>query len=132
MLREKIFHNEKVVMEPLVYQQEQDSDGLHIPETRTHIQHVLHAVHGLTLLRKVLQHRAGQAVLDLLRTLALPDPEPVEVAASYSHAFCALAEAANDDATPPLGDAWQAYLAGRLLDDCNPWSEQVERVGDTR
>src|SRR5258707_6429048 len=115
-------------MEPLVYQQDQNSDDVRIPAIRIQLQNALQATYGLTLLRHVLQESTGQAVLDLLHTLADSNPEPVAVAQAYSHAFHALAEGANDEVMPALADAWQAYLAGRLIDDRNPWSEQVERL----
>lgn len=119
-------------MEPLLYTQEQPTNGSHALNMREPLQAALHAVHGLTLLRDVLQDRAASAFLDLLRVLATPDPDPSTLATSYSHVFRALAEIANDEALPRLADAWQAYLATRLIDDRNPWSQQVERVGSAR
>jgi uncharacterized protein len=119
-------------MEPLVYEQKEHSGSLHLPEMRTSIKTALQALDGLTLLRHVFLEPAGQAVLDLLRVLVVPDPDPLVVATSYSHAFYTLAACANDDATVHLNDAWQAYLVSRLIDDRNPWSEQVERVGRAR
>src|SRR5690348_4832701 len=93
---------------------------------------VLQATSGLTLLRGVLRESAGEAVLRLLATLATPSPDAMALAASYSHAFQELAALANEEARPRLVDAWQAFLAARLIDDRNPWSEQVERVGLAR
>ncbi len=116
-------------MEPLLYTQEQPTNGLHTLNTREALQA---ALHGLTLLRDVLQDRAASAFLDLLRALATPDPDPNTLATSYSHVFRVLAEIANDEALPRLADAWQAYLVTRLIDDRNPWSQQVERVGSAR
>lgn len=119
-------------MEPLAYKQEESYNGLRTTATHPPLQTTLHTVHGLTLLRDVVQTNAGEAVLELLHTLSLSKPEPAMLAAAYSNAFRELALIANEDATPRLADAWQAYLAARLIDDRNPWSEQVERVGPAR
>jgi len=119
-------------MEPLVYEQKEQSGSWHLPEVRTSIKTALQTLDGLTLLRNVFLEPAGQAVLDLLRVLVVSDPDPLVVATSYSHAFYTLAACANDDATVHLSDAWQAYLVSRMIDDRNPWSEQVERVGRAR
>lgn len=119
-------------MEPLVYEQEQQKDGLPVLETRLRIRRVLEAAHGLTLLRAVVQDEASAAVLLLLHELAAPQPDAMQIAASYSQAYCALAQLANEGTTPRLADAWQAVLAARLIDDRNPWSAQVERVGVAR
>ena len=124
---------EKGVMESLVYEQGQNRDSSSVVRAaRLQIQHALDAVHGLTLLRGVLQDDASAAVLQLLRALVQPQPDAATIAASYSHAFHTLAEMANEDTTPQLTDAWQAVLAARLIEDRNPWSVQVERVGSTR
>lgn len=123
---------EKDIMEPLVYAQEQNNDGLSPSTVHTRIQHALRAVHGLTLLRAVLQESTGETVLHLLRALSAPEADAATVALAYSQAFRALASFASEDATPRLADAWQAYLAARLIDDRNPWSEQVECVGGAR
>src|SRR5258708_5781827 len=103
-------------MEPLVQQQERNNGNLPAP-------------YGLTLFNNVLQDQTGEVFLKLLQALACAQPDPALIAASYSHAFHELAAMANEEATPRLADAWQAYLAARLIDDRNPWSEQVERVG---
>ena len=119
-------------MEPLVYEQEQNGNGVPVRVLRLQLQSALHAVHGLTLLAAVLRDDTSVAVLRLLRALAEQQPDAVTVATAYSHAFNQLASQANDEATPGLADAWQAVLLGHLLDDRNPWSTQVERVGSTR
>jgi hypothetical protein len=119
-------------MEPLVYEQEQNRDGSSARATRFPVQDALDAVQGLTLLRGVLQDDTSAAVLQLLRALAEPQPDAATIAAAYSHAFCELAKLANEGTTPQLADAWQAALAARLIDDRNPWSAQVERVGSAR
>lgn len=119
-------------MEPLVYEQAQNRDGLPVRATRLHIQSALHATAGLTLLHAVVQDSASAAVLQLLQALAQPQPDAAQIASSYSRAFSQLAELANEGTTPRLSDAWQAALVARLIDDRNPWSVQVERVGSAR
>lgn len=119
-------------MEPLVHEQEQNNNGLPAPTTRLRIQSALHAVQGLTLLRQVLLDNASETVLGLLRALSELQPDPAAIATSYSQAFRELAARVNEEATLRLADAWQANLVTRLIDDRNPWSEQVERVGSLR
>lgn len=119
-------------MEPLVYDEEQNRDGLPVRATRERIQLALDALHGLTLLRSVMQTNAIVAVLQLLQALARSQPEAGYIAACYSEAYSGLAELANEGTTPRLADAWQAALVARLIDDRNPWSTQVERVGSAR
>lgn len=119
-------------MESLIEEQKQNRDGLPVLAVCAHIRETLHAVHGLTLLREVLQGSAGVAVLQLLQELAKPQPNAAAVASSYSHAFSELAKEANEDTAVELADAWQATLAARLIADRNPWSAQVERVGSAR
>ena len=119
-------------MEPLIYVQEQSKDGLPVLALRLHIQSALHAVQGLALLRAVLSDRASVAVLQLLQTLAVAQPDAATVASSYSQALGELADLANEGTTPRLADAWQAALVARLISDRNPWSAQVEHVGRAR
>ncbi len=119
-------------MEPLVQKQEQSHNGTHASGVHAEIQGALDGARGLSLLRNVLQGSTGHAVLNLLQTLVAAEPEPAAVALCYSQAFSELATTANEDATPQLADAWQAYLIARLIDDRNPWSAQVERVGSAR
>ncbi len=90
------------------------------------------ASYGLTLLHGVLAGEAGQAVMALLQELSSPLPQSTSLARAYSRAFRELAAAANVERFPHLPDAWQAYLLARLIDDCNPWSAQVERLGRER
>lgn len=119
-------------MESLTHQREQDNHHARPALLPEQFQLALHASYGLTILRNVLQEQAGEAILHLLTALVSPSPGVEEIATSYSHAFHVLAELANEEATPRLTDAWQAFLASRLIDDRNPWSEQVERVGVAR
>jgi predicted AAA+ superfamily ATPase len=128
----KTWREYQVNMEPLVDEQEQSNNGLQAPTTREQLHMTLQAVQGLGLLRAVLRDKAGEAVLELLQALSLSHGDATAVVTSYSRAFYELAAMANEEATPRLADAWQAYLAARLIDDRNPWSEQVERVGPAR
>ena len=48
------------------------------------------SVPGLTLRHEVLKDDAGQAVLDLLTSLAVQKPQPEKVAIAYTRAFRAL------------------------------------------
>lgn len=119
-------------MESLVHEQEQNQDGLPARATRLRIQNTLHALHGLTLLRGVLQNNTSNVILQLLRVLAEPRSTVESLAGAYGHAFATLAARVNEETVPRLADAWQAVLAAHLIDDRNPWSEQVERVGRAR
>jgi predicted AAA+ superfamily ATPase len=115
-------------MKPLTDQAAQNHNALAAGQVLIALQ----ASQGLILFKDALQDRAGRAFLSLLQALSGPQPDPNVLASSYSLAFCALARVANEDATPRLADAWQAFLVARLIDDRNPWSEQVERVGPAR
>lgn len=92
-----------------------------------YVRPALHALHGLTLLRGVLDDSTGRAVLRLLTALADPETKPATAATMYSNALCELVAAVNREGVPALPDAWQAYLVTRLIDDDNPWSAQIER-----
>jgi predicted AAA+ superfamily ATPase len=94
-----------------------------IEEVRT----VLQALHGLTILRGVLQDDAAQTMLHFLTALSASEPDPEQVARLYSQTFVALAEAVNRDEVLSLEDAWQAYLVARLLDADNLWTSLIER-----
>ncbi len=95
-----------------------------------YIKTALEALHGLTLLRGVIDDDTAQMVLHLLDALSTEDTDSSTIARAYSKAFNALAQEANAEETV-LGfdDAWQAYLLTRLIDDINPWSLQAERSG---
>ncbi|GAC1392748.1 MAG: ATP-binding protein [Ktedonobacteraceae bacterium] len=87
----------------------------------------LEAVHGLTILRGVLDNTVGQAVLTLFRELTASEPNALAIAHAYSNAFLALAQAANTEVLlPSIPDAWQAYLISYIVDDVNAWSKQAE------
>lgn len=96
------------------------------------VQIALQTSQGLVLLKNTLRDNVGRAFASLLQALSSPQPDPPVLASSYSHAFRELACVVNEDATPCLADAWQAFLVARLIDDRNPWSEQVERFGPAR
>ncbi len=99
---------------------------------RGEIEQTLDALHGLSLLQGVLQDSTARLLLDLLQELIAPQVDAVKLAHLYSQVFYELAELAGSETLPHLPDAWQAYLVGRLIDDRNPWSTQVERAGATR
>ncbi|GHO84881.1 ATP-binding protein [Dictyobacter formicarum] len=88
-----------------------------------------HGVYGITLLRGVLAHEAGQAVMHLLQELQAAEPDPVATAEAYSVAFYQLLATLHHDGGSYVEDAWQAYLIHRLIDDSNLWSAAVEARG---
>ncbi len=95
------------------------------------IQRALEALQGVTLLRQVLDSAVSRAVLALLEALAVSEPDAITVSRAYSDAWYALAAATNEDPLlDVLPDAWQSFLVNRILDDVNPWSLQVEWVGE--
>lgn len=93
------------------------------------IKTALHSVYGLVLLRDLLSQDAGQAVLQLLKTLTLPQPDPIKTVEVYSEAFYQLARAMDEGPGSSLTDAWQAYLVDCLLDTHTLWNKQVEQKG---
>jgi len=99
-----------------------------IEEIRT----VLQAMHGLTILRGIVQDDPAQTMLRFLTALSASDPDPELVARLYSQTFVSLAEAVNQDEALPLEDGWQAYLAARLLDADNLWTSLIERSNGPR
>jgi uncharacterized protein len=120
----------KVIMDSQVQiQSAVDSDAL---ITRQQIQAALQAMQALTLLRGVVQDEISSQILILLRFLAAPKPDAEAIASSYSLSFQVLASRANEDMVVYLADAWQAHLLGSLIDNRNPWAEQVEQVGSER
>ncbi len=97
--------------------------------TQEVIRTALEAVHGLTLLRDVLDDEVGQAVLTLFRLLIESEPDASSIAQAYSNAFFTLATSTNDtELLPDIPDAWQAHLVSRIVDSSNPWSTQAERA----
>ena len=106
---------------------------MHIFSPTERIQIALQGVYGIALLSPILDDEPAQAVLSLLHTLALPEPDPVTLASSYSHALRTLTTALYCGPTtvlwPDLADVWQAYLVARLLDTPTIWNTQVEARG---
>ena len=89
----------------------------------------LHSVYGLAILRDLLSKDTGQAVLQLLKTLTLPQPDPIKTVETYSEAFYQLAQTMDEDPGSSITDAWQAYLVNCLLDTRTLWNKQVEQRG---
>ena len=119
-------------MESLTHRQEQGNHHTPAVLSPEPLQTALHASYGLTLLNAILRNHIGEAVLHLLSVLVAPSPDAKEITTAYGSVFRALATLANEEETPRLRDAWQAFLVARLIDARNPWSEQVERVGVAR
>ena len=88
-----------------------------------------HAAGSLVVLRGVLDDLAGRAWGDLVAAMARETPDAQRAGVAYARLFTLLAgEAELAGGTPLVGDAWQAHLAGRLLDDDNPFSYKAERA----
>jgi len=85
--------------------------------------HLLLRARGLAVLRGVLASPAARDFVSLLGALAAERPEPTAVAANFGRLWEELAVEAGD----LLPDAWQSHLAGRLLDEENPFSLGAER-----
>ncbi len=87
------------------------------------IRHLLLRARGLAVLRGVLASSATRDFLSLLELLATERPEPAVLAENFGRLWEELAIEAGG----LLPDAWQSHLAGRLLDDENPFSLGAER-----
>ncbi len=87
------------------------------------VRHLLLQARGLAVLRGVLASTAARDFVSLLGLLAAERPEPTAVAANVGRLWEELAVEAGD----LLPDAWQSHLAGRLLDEENPFSLGAER-----
>jgi predicted AAA+ superfamily ATPase len=85
--------------------------------------YLLLRVRGLAVLRGVLASPAGRDVMSLIGLLAAERPEPAAVAENFGR----LWEELTVEAGNLLPDAWQSHLAGRLLDNENPFSLMAER-----
>jgi predicted AAA+ superfamily ATPase len=92
---------------------------------RTSIEALLLRARGLGVLRGVLGSTAARDLLGLLEVLAAPRPDPGSVAGIFGKLWEGLAS----ESDLLLPDAWQSHLAGRLLDDENPFSLGAERGG---
>ena len=77
---------------------------------------------GLAVLRGVLQSPAARDLLSLQDLLSREKPDPSEIAEGFGRLWETLA--LEPDRLLP--DAWQSHLAGRLLDDENPFSLGAE------
>ena len=87
------------------------------------------AAGSLVVLRGVLDDPAGHAWGDLVVALAREIPDAERAGAAYGRLFTLLAgEAELAGGNPLVGDAWQAHVVGRLLDDDNPFSHKAERA----
>ena len=89
---------------------------------RTDLDGLLLRARGLAVLRGVLASGPARDLLALLGLLAGGRPEPPAVADTFGRLWEGLA--VEDDRLLP--DSWQAHLAGRLLDDENPFSLGAE------
>ncbi len=78
---------------------------------------------GLAVLRGVLASSAARDILSLLGLFTVERPESAAVAENFGRLWEELAV----EAGVLLPDAWQSHLAGRLLDDENPFSLGAER-----
>jgi uncharacterized protein len=87
----------------------------------------LRAIHGITLFTPMLDDTPAQTFLSLLQQFVQPDA--VELVKLYGRVFRELAQAVQSEFTPRVPDAWQAYLLGRLIEDRNVWSQQIEHSG---
>jgi uncharacterized protein len=118
-------------MEAFLQEQKQSRNSAQTHLKNEKIQTAIQGVHGLTLLQGILKDEPAQALLNVLQNLSAAPPDPATLAISYSQCYNMLATVVNenDGAMLRLADAWQAYLVARLIDDRNPWSVQVERVG---
>jgi uncharacterized protein len=89
---------------------------------RVELNALLLRARGLAVLRGVLASGPARDFLALLGLLAGGRPEPPAVADTFGRLWEGLAVEDNR----LLPDAWQAHLAGRLLDDENPFSLGAE------
>ena len=86
-------------------------------------EHLLLRARGLAVLRGVLASSAARDILSLLGLFTVERPESAAVAENFGRLWEELAV----EAGVLLPDAWQSHLAGRLLDDENPFSLGAER-----
>src|SRR5829696_4191535 len=89
---------------------------------RAELNGLLLRARGLAVLRGVLASEPARDFLTLLGLLAEGHPEPPAVADTFGRLWAGLAVEDNR----LLPEAWQACLAGRLLDDENPFSLGAE------
>jgi len=89
---------------------------------RVELNGLLVRARGLAVLRGILASEPARDFLELLGLLAGEHPEPPTVADAFGRLWGGLAVEDNR----LLPDAWQAHLAGRLLDGENPFSLGAE------
>lgn len=80
-------------------------------------------LHGLALLRGVVDSPAVREGLTLIELLQKDVPDPATLAEVYGRLWRELAEAPEH----LLPDAWRSYLVHRILEDENPFSLGAER-----
>ena len=94
------------------------------------IRSVIEATHSLTLFYNVLSDAAGEAVLDLLRTLIDEQYNTAAIARAYSRVFRELALAVSKQPDLGLADAWQAHLVTRIQPFAvMDWKSYSRRIG---
>ena len=91
----------------------------------TGIEILLLRARGLGVLRGVLDSPAARDFLGLLGLLTEGRPKPAVLAETFGRLWEGLAS----ETDLLLPDAWQSHLAGRLLEDENPFSLGSERDG---
>ena len=87
---------------------------------------LLHAADTLALFGVVLEDEVGQAMRALWAALATTVGDPATVRVAYGRLFTRLAAERELDPAALPGDAWQAHLLGRLLQDDNPFSRKAQ------
>ena len=90
---------------------------------KTVLDRLLPRARGIAALRGVLESRAGQSFLALLRLLSTEKPDPEPVADACSRLWGELARAPE----PLLEDAWQAHLVERILGEEHPFATAAEK-----
>ena len=91
----------------------------------TNIEVLLLRARGLGVLRGVLDSPVARDLLGLLEALARERPESAALAGTFGRLWEGLAS----ETDRLLPDAWQSHLAGRLLEDENPFSLGAEGEG---
>lgn len=74
---------------------------------------------SLLLYQSVLRNDVGNAFLHILQTLSHSEAEQTDCLVAYGHWFTTLAA---------YGESWQDFLIRRILQDDNPFTQQVQRV----
>lgn len=83
----------------------------------------------LLLFQGVLADEVGAAFLELLNSFDADSSGPAgAVERAYGRLFSLLADAAELNPEPLVGDAWQNHLLDRILGDENPFSRKAQRA----